>query len=464
MGWGIRGQYGHETGAMIAGLLVCLVIGLTLCRNASSLAVARAVALGTIAMGFGGTETYGQTVGLTHDPELVGNWPAFYWGMLGLSIKGAVWIGFCGLFLGMGLGGTRYTALEMLAVMLIGLVAYKAGVWLLNSPFDPANKQLPAMYFSATWDWFPNKDDPKPRREVWGGLWFAFLFIMAYTRLFRRDGLGWRLGLWGLLGGALGFPLGQCVQAYHSWNADSMREGIWPILNYWNFMETTFGLIMGAALGLGAWLCRSRIRPYEYERDAWMVTPLELTLAVVHCALLVLSDIYIPFPFIQEAYDLGLAMGVVPMMAVAGGRLWPYLTIFPITLLPIASKTVSELVYSGAHIAPAPGWAVYMALPMLVSIAAMAWYERKGRAGQRANEFTGGALVIAAWTFFLLNFAFFQYPWPWEKWTGRTPNAIVFGVCLLALTWLAIAARRDGWFGQSAARNSDLPPEGAHNS
>ncbi len=28
LGWGIRGQYGHETGAMIAGLLVGLVLTL----------------------------------------------------------------------------------------------------------------------------------------------------------------------------------------------------------------------------------------------------------------------------------------------------------------------------------------------------------------------------------------------------------------------------------------------------
>ena len=26
MGWGIRGQYGHETGAMIAGVLVSLTV------------------------------------------------------------------------------------------------------------------------------------------------------------------------------------------------------------------------------------------------------------------------------------------------------------------------------------------------------------------------------------------------------------------------------------------------------
>ena len=86
MGWGIRGQYGHETGAMIAGLLVSLTLVLLLCPPRPSLPVARAVALGTVAMGFGGSMTYGQTVGLTHDAELIGNWAALRWGMLGLAI------------------------------------------------------------------------------------------------------------------------------------------------------------------------------------------------------------------------------------------------------------------------------------------------------------------------------------------------------------------------------------------
>ena len=48
--------------------------------------------------------TYGQTVGLTHDTALIGNWAALRWGMLGLAIKGSVWIGFAGFFLGLGLG------------------------------------------------------------------------------------------------------------------------------------------------------------------------------------------------------------------------------------------------------------------------------------------------------------------------------------------------------------------------
>ncbi|GIT38711.1 MAG: hypothetical protein Ct9H300mP7_6320 [Verrucomicrobiota bacterium] len=39
-------------------------------------------------MGFGGSITYGQTIGLTHDGPLIGNWASLRWGMLGLAIKG----------------------------------------------------------------------------------------------------------------------------------------------------------------------------------------------------------------------------------------------------------------------------------------------------------------------------------------------------------------------------------------
>ena len=41
MGWGIRGQYGHETGAMIAGVLVSLVLGFLFCPGNSPIHVIR---------------------------------------------------------------------------------------------------------------------------------------------------------------------------------------------------------------------------------------------------------------------------------------------------------------------------------------------------------------------------------------------------------------------------------------
>ena len=61
MGWGIRGQYGHETGAMLAGLLVALVLVYFFAHHFSAIDMAKAVALATVAIGFGGSMTYGQT-------------------------------------------------------------------------------------------------------------------------------------------------------------------------------------------------------------------------------------------------------------------------------------------------------------------------------------------------------------------------------------------------------------------
>ena len=45
MGWGIRGQYGHETGAMVAGVLVSLVLVFLFCPENRSIHVIRAAAM-----------------------------------------------------------------------------------------------------------------------------------------------------------------------------------------------------------------------------------------------------------------------------------------------------------------------------------------------------------------------------------------------------------------------------------
>ena len=70
-GWGIRGQYGHETGAMIAGTLASLTLVMLFIPGAMSLTGARAAAMMATAIGVGGSMTYGQTVGLTHDHDVI---------------------------------------------------------------------------------------------------------------------------------------------------------------------------------------------------------------------------------------------------------------------------------------------------------------------------------------------------------------------------------------------------------
>lgn len=445
LAWGIRGQYGHETGAMIAGLLVSLVMVLLLAPALPTLSAARAVAWCTVAMGFGGTMTYGQTIGLTQDRALIGNWDALRWGMLGLAIKGGLWIAFAGTFLGVGLGGIRYRVRELLTVMLGLLACYALGVWLLNTPYEPAERLLPRIYFSADWRWLPDAA-LKPRREVWGGMLTALAGLWLYCGAWRRDGLALRLGLCGLLGGMLGFPLGQSLQAYHAWNVEWFRSGPWaqldPHLNWWNIMETTFGAVMGGTLGLGAWLNRQRIASVSMAPAVNLSPTVEAALLTHHVALLVGAE-FSNIPWLEAYAEIGLLLGLIPIAAVAGGRWWPYFMALPITAIPIAGKTLQQLVYEERALDAAPGWLLYVVVP-LAAAGALAW-SLALRSDERATarSFARPALLFAVWLYFGLNFAFFRFPWPWEAWTTRTPNAIVYTICAVGLTALVWKSRNE---------------------
>ncbi|MGE3309111.1 MAG: hypothetical protein AB7O66_04010 [Limisphaerales bacterium] len=460
LGWGIRGQYGHETGAMIAGLLVSLTWVLLLFRHAPGPIAIRAVAWATVAMGWGGAMTYGQTVGLTHDQALVGHVDALRWGLLGLAIKGSVWIGFAGLFLGMAVGGVRYRPLELAGLFAGMLVLAYIGIRLLNEPFDPARRLLPRVYFSADWRWNPDAD-LKPRREIWGGLLFALVGAILHTALARRDRIAVRLAGWGMLGGALGFPAGQSLQAFHAWHLPWFRSGalagIDPLINWWNFMETTFGAVFGAVLGFGVWRClrspasTARFRetgshhgdPFPHsappQRPPWL--DVGLFLVGVHTVLLLAAELG-SNPVLERYTDLPLVMGILPVIAAALSFRAAWLVALPVTVLPIALKTVRRLVQEDPTVAPALGWFVYGILPVGIALALAVRFASTTRSAGTLTGTLRASLAFATATFFALNFAFFRYPWPWEAWTTRTPNAVVFTVCATALLVLAWKAGR----------------------
>jgi hypothetical protein len=443
LGWGIRGQYGHETGAMMAGALVGLTLVFLFCPGAPGLSAARAVAWCTIAIGFGGSMTYAQTIGLTHDAAMIGNAPALRWGMLGLALKGGIWIGFAGVFLGMGLSGVRYRPRELLALMAVLGALYFAGGWWLNQPFDPAHRILPRIYFSADWRWRPDAV-LKPRREDWGGLLLALIGLIGYAGGWRRDRLARHLAGWAVLGGMVGFPLGQCLQAYHAWHQDAFRQGWWagldPLINWWNMMETTFGAVMGGTIGLGLWLNRRHIAIAK-DPNVSLAAPWEWVLVGVHMVLLTISE-FVPVRDVSQVVDIGLLMGIIPIVAVAGGRWWPYLLALPITLFPIAGKTIRQLCYEEQALAPWAGWVGYGVVPMALAVWAAIGFARQAPGTLAGGTFARRALALNAWLYFGLNYAFFHYPWPWTTWTARTPNALIYTLCALGLTGASIWIHR----------------------
>ncbi len=444
MGWGIRGQYGHETGAMIAGVLVGFVVVLLFCPRASSLFAARAVAFCALGVSIGGSMTYGQTVGLTHDAPLIGNHEALRWGLLGLFIKGGIWIGTAAGFLAMALSATRYRPIEFALLPVSMIFLFFLGHELLNTPFDPANRELPAVYFSDDWHWEP-AGELEPRHERWGGLLFALAGLYVYAGFLRGDRLVRWLVPWGVAGGGIGFSAGQSVQAFHAWNKDLFSEGLLgdatAHFNWWNMMETTFGLIFGAVLALGLWIHRRHISDSQPIDEPEITTAAEWLLVAVHMAALVAWN-FLSFRYFDLFADLAISMVIIPAIAVSAGRAWPYLVTLPIVAVPIAGKTLREMSYDHQEMSLASGWGLLVVLPLLVATAVALVSARGATNPSGSARFARWSLFTATWLYFGLNLVFFRFPWPWEAWTGRTPNAIIFFVCAVLLTTAALFCGR----------------------
>ena len=264
LGWGIRGVFGHKRGPMVPGAMAGLSLALSpgsKLRKRAGWMMAAAVA----GFSFGGEETYGQTIGLTQGPSRK---QTYWWGLLGLAVKGAPWVGLGALYMGMAAGRRKYT-LKEIALLSGGLLGMGAlGTQLLNRPHQPPDR-LPRIYFSN----FVNPADPNnpPRIECWGGLWAGFLFLWAYVSLVKRDPFASRMGAWGLLGGAAGFPAGQAIQAWRR-GKESFPPALDRWIDWWKVMEMTFGFIAGLALGLGEYFSR-RFEPDEPESEPAALSP-----------------------------------------------------------------------------------------------------------------------------------------------------------------------------------------------
>lgn len=234
VGWGLRGFIGGGSlGAMIPGALVALV----LCRGLGlpDAICGRIAAFGAVGIGFGGQETYGQTVRFVTDAG-----PMFWRGVAGLGVKGAVWGMLGGAVLGTGLVAGRMTRRQWWVALALLVAGTWFGWWLIDQP-----KRL---YFSNLLD--------RPRAEVWAGLLTGAGFFLAWTVfvLRARARAVLALALLGAAGGGCGFALGGASYA------GGMALG-WPAAWYpgWKQMEFTFGLLLGAALGGAAWWQRDAI-------------------------------------------------------------------------------------------------------------------------------------------------------------------------------------------------------------
>ncbi len=460
MAWGIRGQFGHELGAMMFGILVGFTVVVLYMPNANVLQAARVVALFTVAIGFGGSMSYGETVGLTHDTGVHGNYSdphwnfeAFRWGMIGLAVKGGLWIGFGGVFLGLGLGGKRYRPVEMLAIGIGMLLLVFLGEWVLNSPFDPENRILPRIYFSDHWQWEAD-ENVKPRPENWGGMLFAFVGLLAYVQFAKSDRLARNLGLWGVVGG-LGFPIGQSLQSANAWDSLTFsRLSYWQYgHNSWNMMEVTFGTIAGLVLGGAVWLNRRHIRLWTKSEDVSLSAGCELSLLAAYMYFLCIGW-YFGNTYFGQFHAYGHLMGIIPLVGIIGGRYWPFLYSLPIVAMPIAVKTFRNVSIRSDRIDMGIGWLLIVTIPLLVLTMVAIYFAKRSQRDATARSFGSIGLLLTSATYFWLNFTFY-YPFPWEWWTdtaGLAGQKNTGGIYVIS--WVVLSSAATIFWGQCQTKTA----------
>jgi hypothetical protein len=330
LGWGIRGTFGGGLGAMVPGAFAGLCVAYAAGRARDEMEVLRLAAVGAMAMSFGGSMTYGQTLGLTQNPNV--RELHYWWGILGVAVKGGVWIGIVGALLGIWLNRERYRTVEVGALILVMVVVGMVGVQLLNRPMDPP-EALPRVYFSN----FHHPLDPNdpPRTECWGGLWMGLLALLIYTRLVKKDTAAFGLGLFGIAGGALGFSIGQMFQAAGS-KYTPFGATLQPWIDWWKVMEMSFGFIAGAFLVAGAlWSCRAGVRTSEVAARSKPNIRLEWISVVAWICLL--GSYGLGIHVLRRFVGSSFGVGVIPLAGLVAGRVWPWL--MGIVLVSMASAS-----------------------------------------------------------------------------------------------------------------------------
>lgn len=297
VGWGFRGDYGHEAGAMVPGALVGLAVSLASGRadwwgRASLLGL-----LGGVGWAFGGQMSYGKIVGYTANDSF----PDVLYGYSCLFLIGGLWGGIGAGTLALGVTRPR-SELErfagpLVAVSLAWLVLGASGLartaagwaretaWADSDWVSAASALAVAVVLGLAvprvraaclligllaGGWLAGygllrvvlglRMTP-PRSDNGAGCVGLFVALVA-ALVVRRDRAALRLATAGFLAGGVGFAVGDLANMLGraQWGPIGRYEMLQG-LDTWKWMEQGFGLIMGVGVGLAFVPLAARLGP-----------------------------------------------------------------------------------------------------------------------------------------------------------------------------------------------------------
>lgn len=286
-GWGWRGVYGHEAGAMVPGAL----LGLAICLGSGRLDWYRRAAVagmcGAIGWCWGGTLT-----NMEHRLYIVSGTPIdVIYGFFCIGLVGLLWSGVGGAILAMAftrprselnrfmgpvivMGGAFLTAYLYLTfhpevkaayekyteshwhdgewlsalILLVVMVPY----WLLRKQDRPATQ----LFLKCTVAWWIGylgltkfggiELAPPYRSESWGGV-VGVQIALIWHHHRNRDRAAIMFTLYAMLAGCIGFILALQIHVPFV-----MDWGVFAEISAWKHAEESFGFFMGFGVALGA--------------------------------------------------------------------------------------------------------------------------------------------------------------------------------------------------------------------
>ncbi len=340
-GWGMRGcVIGGEKGAMLPGAL----LGLFLAKFSGIPIISQNCflfsAVTCLGMGYGGFETYAQTMEMVLNPKSDIYNPKR--GYIGLMLKGANWFGICGILLGMSftdLSGNEYGIIEIIVLCAIIPLLQSLGIRIFNKPYDKSKNIFPKIYFSRN------------RREEWGGNLLTLLVLMLAT-VIKSDWYAFFFGVTGIISGAIGW-------AFSIWlykvTALPMKNGEFVFgkaqkngfIDNWKIMEFSLGFIGGGGLAAYFFLKLETVKTLFQKDFNCIFGNLEKAIAWTVFGIAMLMSIQYFIKNLQksrifELTERAVYFSLILCFVMLGNKEMAQLTVFLLILWVITEKTVFD--------------------------------------------------------------------------------------------------------------------------
>ncbi len=346
IGWGIRGNLGHETGAMIPGVLAAIAVCVLSNREDWRERVSYFALLGGLGWAVGGSMSYMQVIAYAHS----GHAPSQYYGFFSLFVIGFLWAALGGAGTALPAVLDRRSLLDFFRPLTV-VLALLAVLHFVQEPFARAIQSQVDVQSGGITGWQRHESALYWFDTNWIEALVTLIGLLAFDLVDRHFGKSLWLPVFAAVGGALGYAVQAVIVSRAEWSTAAQAILVhtqgddigfhnellmtnWPALF---LKESSYvGLAVGLIVGIGAYFAWFG----KFRRGSSLLLHLALGWFVGFLLLPVLFDVRMTPPRGDNwAGMLGLVGGLI--LYCVRCRQWPLLA------ASLVAGTIGGIGFSG---------------------------------------------------------------------------------------------------------------------